>query len=219
VGVPAITQSGFLWRNRIGAAILIRAGFEVCARWGREGALLRPNPTRCPLLPCGCVPQDLVTHSEEAYIATATRLLADPAQLATMRARVAGADLGPLHSPVEADAYVPLFRWLAHSDQVRRAPQRAGRALACRRLCDVSPLHAPRRLAKHGPAPFACFQFPSLIGATRWTEEELKECKRADKARRLELLGTGATIRQVVCSVCAVPLLLALIPSLYRYAL
>lgn len=39
---------------------------------------------------------------------------------------------------------------------------------------------------------------PSLLGASRWTDAEQRECKRLEKARRLQVYGSGATVRQIV---------------------
>ena len=46
------------------------------------------------------------------------QLLSNRTHLEATRARVISADLTSLHNTTEAAAYVPLFKWLAHSDKV-----------------------------------------------------------------------------------------------------
>jgi len=88
LGIPIVTRVGDLWRNRIGAAILTRVGLG-----------------------------DLVAYSEAEYTDLAVQLLSNSSLLSQTRARVHAADMAPIFSTVEADAYVPLFKWFANADQ------------------------------------------------------------------------------------------------------
>jgi hypothetical protein len=60
-----------------------------------------------------------VAYSEAEYIDLAVQLLSNSSLLSQTRARVHAADMTPIFSTVEADAYVPLFKWFANADQVR----------------------------------------------------------------------------------------------------
>ena len=62
--------------------------------------------------------QDLVAYSEAEYTDLAVQLLSNSSLLSQTRARVHAADMAPIFSTVEADAYVPLFKWFANADQV-----------------------------------------------------------------------------------------------------